>query len=417
MTDKRDFEGYKWNGKSSHIEDSPYGQCIQRLLDRINWDALCQYASRLHDDEDCTISPQFTMGGRHMVRRVIFQSGTRWIARVRITTTMNEDEGSRLLQREVDCIQLVQERTSVPVPTIFGYIASARNVIGAPFMLMECLSGNVGVDLSGVEIPAQHKASFHREMARFQTEISSITFPKIGAIVKLQDGTYDVGPLPGLGGPFITATEYFEAWARSAKFVETLDRVKQIWGDGYEEIIAQIVNFPPRVGELASKIAARDQGPFPLFHVDFGHNNIVVDDDYNVLGVIDWEHASSVPWERIYFPWTLSVVPAPMVPDNYDENGVPRDSGTKAIISEQEGYINTVRETERDKGLSPLLSATLADQASQDLAYAMKLYTEDGICGQYTNVLDVHQERWVEDKGLSISDGAGNSEDFKGGAH
>lgn len=118
----------------------------------------------------------------------------------------------------------------------------------------------------------------------------------------MQDGTYDVGPLPGLGGPFITATEYFEAWAKSAKFVETMDRVKQIWGEGYEEIIAQIASFPPRVGEVASKISARDQGPFPLFHVDFGHNNIVVDDDYNVLGVIDWEHACSVPWERIGGP-------------------------------------------------------------------------------------------------------------------
>lgn len=59
--------------------------------------------------------------------------------------------------------------------------------------------------------------------------------------------------------------------------------------------MSQIVNFPPKVGELASDITAQDLGPFPLFHVDFGHNNIVVDDDYNVLGVIDWEHAYSVP--------------------------------------------------------------------------------------------------------------------------
>ena len=104
-----------------------------------------------------------------------------------------------------------------------------------------------------------------------------------------------------------------------------MDRVKQIWGDGYEEIVSQIVIFPPKVGELASKITARDHGPFPLFHVDFGHNNIVVDDDYNVLGVIDWEHACSVPWERIYFPWSLSTVPASMAPDNYHENGTPKD--------------------------------------------------------------------------------------------
>lgn len=168
MTDKLVFENYRWNGLSSHIEDSPYGHWIQGFLDRINWEALCQYASKLHDNEDCTISPQFTMGGRHMVRRVHFQDGTRWVARVRITTPMNEGEGSRLLQREVDCIQLVKERTSVPVPTVFGYVASAENDIGAPFMLMECLPGNVGVDLSGVEIPARYKASFHEEMARLQ---------------------------------------------------------------------------------------------------------------------------------------------------------------------------------------------------------------------------------------------------------
>ena len=140
-----------------------------------------------------------------MVRRIDFQRGTIWIARVRITSPSNEDEASCLLQREVDCIQLVKERIRVPVPTIFGYIASARNKIGAPFMLMECLPGNVGLDLSGVVIPAQYKAFFHKEMARFQvscsgmlggrpalmiqkTEISSITFPKFGAIIKLQDG-------------------------------------------------------------------------------------------------------------------------------------------------------------------------------------------------------------------------------------
>lgn len=196
-----------------------------------------------------------------------------------------------------------------------------------------------------------------------------------------------------------------------------MDRVKQIWGDGYEEIVSQIVNFPPKVGELASKITARDHGPFPLFHVDFGHNNIVVDDDYNVLGVIDWEHACAVPWERIYFPWSLSTVPAPMAPDNYDENGTPKDPSTSTVIGEQKTYIDTGQSIERNKGLAPILSATLANQASQDLAYAMKLYTEDGICGRYTDVLRVHQETTVGRQEVSNCDGAGDSKAFRGDAH
>jgi aminoglycoside phosphotransferase (APT) family kinase protein len=35
----------------------------------------------------------------------------------------------------------------------------------------------------------------------------------------------------------------------------------------------------------------QDKGPFPLCHGDFGHNNMVFDDEYNLLGVIDWEAA------------------------------------------------------------------------------------------------------------------------------
>lgn len=172
-----------------------------------------------------------------------------------------------------------------------------------------------------------------------------------------------------------------------------------------------------KVGELASKITARDQGPFPLFHVDFGHNNIVVDDNYNVLGIIDWEHACSVPWDPIYFPWSLSTVPAPMAPDNYDENGTPEDPSISTVIGEQKTYIDTVQSIERKKGLAPFLSATLANQASQDLAYAMKLYTEDGICGRYTDVLRVHQETTVGREEVSNCDGAGDSKDFRCDAH
>ena len=80
----------------------------------------------------------------------------------------------------------------------------------------------------------------------FQTEMSSIMFPKIGAIFRAEDGNYDVGPLPGLGGPFNTATEYLRAWARNARFASLshLPYDKEGCGEYYEEIVAQIEEFP-----------------------------------------------------------------------------------------------------------------------------------------------------------------------------
>lgn len=168
MASNQNFKGYRWDGLPHESEDSAYGRWTQSFMDSIDWNALCLYASKLNDGVKSAIDPKFTMGGRHMVRIINFRGGERWIARLRMTTSMDDDEQYRLVQREVDCIQLVRERTSVPVPAVYGYVASAQNTIGAPFILMECLYGNVGMDLNHDFIPSQHKQRFYAEMARFQ---------------------------------------------------------------------------------------------------------------------------------------------------------------------------------------------------------------------------------------------------------
>ena len=202
------------------------------------------------------------------------------------------------------------------------------------------------------------------------------------------------GGLPGRASGKILATLVLEI-AQPYIYISACACVGFVWPHSLRTLT--------KVGELASKITARDQGPFPLFHVDFGHNNIVVDDDYNVLGVIDWEHACSVP--------------VPMTPDNYNENGTPKDLSISIVIGEQKTYIDTVQSIEQNKGLAPILSATLANQASQDLASAMKLYAEDGICGRYTDALRVHQETTVGREEVRNCDGAGDSKVFRGDAH
>lgn len=43
-------------------------------------------------------------------------------------------------------------------------------------------------------------------------------------------------------------------------------------------------------------------GPFPLNRTDTGTQNIVVDDSFNFLALIDWEFAQSAPWEVNHHP-------------------------------------------------------------------------------------------------------------------
>ena len=193
-------------------------------------------------------------------------------------------------------------------------------------------------------------------------------------------------------------------------------QAKECCGENEVEIRTQIAEFPNKLEEVAEYVPVRDHGPFPLFHPDFGHNNMIVDDDYNILGVVDWEYAYSAPWERVYFPIIMLVVLAPMSPPEfYDENGIATEAETRAEICEQAKYVNTVQKVEQSKGLSSFLSATLANREVQDLAYVMKLYTEDGKFGWYTNVLDpYHKKRKGVGKDFHVSGGVARESDGEG---
>ena len=128
-----------------------------------------------------------------------------------------------------------------------------------------------------------------------------------------------------------------------------------------------------------------------MCHGEFGHNSIVFDDNYQLVGVIDWESAFAGPWEMACgFPLTLDTVPPAMdVPWNYDENCHPKDAGTQQRLLDQEEYIAIVREKERELGLVEgyNLSSALQDSKRQNLASAMRLY-ESGTPGWFSKVLD-----------------------------
>src|SRR5436190_7762181 len=81
-------------------------------------------------------------------------------------------------------------------------------------------------------------------------------------------------------------------------------------------------DFPSRIETIATMISKNDNGPFRLIHPDFGHNNIIVDDDFNMLSVIDWEYSFAGPSElAARFPIRLQMYPEAILPQERDANG------------------------------------------------------------------------------------------------
>lgn len=219
-----------------------------------------------------------------------------------------------------------------------------------------------------------------------------IRLPKIGTIVGInEDGSYRQGAIPGLGGPFETAEEFFRAWTMTTEFGLSEEELKEASGPYSEEILASTSSFLPLIKTVASKIFSNNHGPFPLYHGDFGHNNMVFDDNYRLLGVIDWEYAFAAPMEISgQFPLNLSVIPPAMdVPWNYDEEGRPTLPRDIKRLADRNTYITIVKQKEKELGMSgeTLLSSVLQDSKRQHVASALRLY-QRGKPGWYSRVAE-----------------------------
>lgn len=150
-------------------------------IPEIDWDALRDYAinikrtlcqgAGIESSLKCDIPPMYSMGGLHLVRLLAFEDGTRWVARIRLHEATSESRN--LFISETHTLCLIRERRSIPVPRVLGYDVCPDR-IGRAFMIMEFIPGSTamnafgGPQLHGGEIPLQHKAKFHRDIAYIQ---------------------------------------------------------------------------------------------------------------------------------------------------------------------------------------------------------------------------------------------------------
>ena len=114
------------------------------------------------------------------MREIVFEDDVHWIARV-LLPEVNPDasekyvpkpvgfgwtkeqhaENAAKMQSEVDTMCYIREMTDVPVPTVFFAETGVDNLVGAPYMFMECIRGNSGMDMPGeFKVPRKYGDKF-----------------------------------------------------------------------------------------------------------------------------------------------------------------------------------------------------------------------------------------------------------------
>lgn len=109
------------------------------------------------------------------------------------------------------------------------------------------------------------------------------------------NGGIDIGPLPssfGFDGPFDSTADYFRSWASHNTKFKNLHKLP-------EPILRQAAeSFPRRLNLTIEKLIPSDHSSnYPIVHPDFLLHNILLNDEYDIMGIIDWEYAHSAPIE------------------------------------------------------------------------------------------------------------------------
>ncbi|KAI1413291.1 hypothetical protein F5Y13DRAFT_198541 [Hypoxylon sp. FL1857] len=369
LSDNHVLSALNWS-----IHDDPTLQTeVDNCLKRTDWDHICEIASQCNGGQPCKVLPKCTSGGTSLARLLEFQDGTYWVVRVHY--------GLKLILSPYS-----KPNTHTPVPRIFAFNLGDVQPETAAFVLLELLPGNSAMDEArGYDktdwglIPRQHRQTLHRSLAAAHVQIASARLPLIGTVSRDTDGNFTVGPIPGIGGPFDTAASFIRAWATNMRYpYDEAYLRKYVPSHFLDEIIKGNDEFPKRLADLATsgKYFTR-AGPFPIRHADLFHQNIIVTKSFDVLGVIDWEGACTMPWELVDLPSFIQTVPRLINdPNQYDEAGQPIDPDEIGMWADEKAYVEMVREAED----------------TQDLAGIVHLFVE-GKMGLYGRALDYFENK------------------------
>ncbi|KAG6183019.1 hypothetical protein E4U27_001531 [Claviceps purpurea] len=320
------------------------------------------------------------MGGQNCHAEITFEDGAVWLARFRLVSAVAPPPKVRdyILQSEATTMQFLERHTRVPSPRVFDWACESdpTNMIGVGYILMEKLNGT---SLIWQEATAAQKEKIVRQLADIMLEIERHPFDQFGSLIgttKIRGGDatpgaavesqIQVGALAdfttfrsGDGGmplgPFRSSEEAFRAT------VEANTRMVVTGEIGSAENVLDILLAYRFMLDVLDQMSEKPSTPekggeqFFLKHVDDKGDHILVNDDFDIVGIIDWEWCSTAPMEQAFSS------PQMMWPINAFYNGSNE-------LAEEELLLARVF---RERGREDLASCVLHGRKVQRLLFAL----------------------------------------------
>ena len=293
---------------------------LTKLIETINTPALEARASQLRQGIPCSVPPlrydkatrSSVMGGMNYHIEVRFHDGVVWLARVRRFNATSPPPALRdyIIRSEVATLMFLQDETGVPAPKVYDYaLEGPHNPVGVGFILFEKIPGK---SLRWSVANQEQRTKVMDQLADAFIELSKHTFDRlgsldtpggshVGAFARESLTTFVQSEMRAIG-PLSSLEEFHRT---SIQLILDLILQNEMYPqrpvDAYL-IHRYLLDLVPRVLPPVHSVNDDDDhnnnnnGKFYLKHADDKGDHIMVDDEYNITAIIDWEWAhTAVP--------------------------------------------------------------------------------------------------------------------------
>ncbi|MBE3046271.1 phosphotransferase [Candidatus Bathyarchaeota archaeon] len=287
------------------------------VLEALNQDKLPQRALSTRQK----MQPQYsgkaptvsepTCGSYNICFSLTFDDNTQWLIRFPITGTKGKwtDASSRALATEAKTMIFLKKDTSIPLPDVFEFCATPDNELNCPYILMSYITGYPLQHVwwghhVGLHTPEENEKCRRRMLegvASAAKQLTQFSFTKGGSLE-----FDDQGRPSGVSSLRIVDNKpqhdrilkedeeggdpvYFEAGPfenPEDQYLSALN-MRREKADPVVEILKMVLRLIPENDE--------DEHQFDLAHPDFAPQNIIVSEEGEIRGIIDWDGVAVVP--------------------------------------------------------------------------------------------------------------------------
>ncbi|KAF4972478.1 hypothetical protein FZEAL_9585 [Fusarium zealandicum] len=158
-----------------------------QYLQHITKEKVLAIASSRRPGLSCGYFKEPKRGSYNLCCFVEFGDGQRWVIRIPLAPCLASGTRSKL-EREIATMQLIAEKTTIPLPKIYGYQLGDDSYPLSSFIILEYVNGRTlsALELESLSVDAQKR--LYTSLADIYIQLRRLTFPSIGCLTRGSSG-------------------------------------------------------------------------------------------------------------------------------------------------------------------------------------------------------------------------------------